>query len=87
LNLIVAESVSWADLAATVRAAAGDALERLQYLDTYRDPAKDGPNTKRQTFSLTLRAADRTLTGSEADAIAAAVVAACAEKHQSRLLT
>jgi phenylalanyl-tRNA synthetase beta chain len=87
LNLIVAENVLWADLAATVSAAAGTVLERLQYLDTYRDPAKDGANTKRQTFSLTLRAADRTLTGSEADALAAAVVAACAEQHQARLLT
>ena len=87
LNLIVAESTRWSELAATVRAAAGAALEHLHYLDTYRDPAKDGANTKRQTFSLTLRAADRTLTGGEADAIAAAVVAACAEKHQARLLS
>lgn len=87
LNLIVAESVRWADLAATVRAAAGPTLERLQYLDTYRNPEKDGPDTKRLTFSLTLRAADRTLTGPEADAIATAVVAACQAKHAAKLLT
>jgi phenylalanyl-tRNA synthetase beta chain len=87
LNLIVAESVRWADLAATASAAAGNELERLQYLDTYRDPQKDGPDTKRLTFSLTLRAADRTLTGPEADAIASAVVANCQAQHSAKLLT
>jgi len=87
LNLIVAETVRWSDLAATVRTTAGDALERLEYLDTYRDPQKDGPNTKRLHFSFTLRAADRTLTGPEADAIRDAIVAACERKHGSKLLT
>lgn len=87
LNLIVAESVRWADLSATVRAAAGASLERLQYLDTYRDENRDGPNTKRLTFSLTFRAADRTLTGPEADAAASAVVAACQQQHGAKLLT
>jgi phenylalanyl-tRNA synthetase beta chain len=86
LNLIVAESVRWAALDGTVRASAGTVLERLEYLDTYRDPQKDGPDTKRITFSFTLRAADRTLTGPEADAIRDAVVAACKEQHGAKLL-
>jgi phenylalanyl-tRNA synthetase beta chain len=86
LNLIVAEPVRWAELAATVRAAAGPDLERLEYLDTYRDPNKDGAKTKRLIFSFTLRAKDRTLTGPEADAIRDAVVAACAERHGAKLL-
>jgi phenylalanyl-tRNA synthetase beta chain len=86
LNLIVAEAVRWADLAATVRTAAGPELERLEYLDTYRNEPKDGPDTKRLHFSFTLRAADRTLTGPEADAIRDAIVAACHRKHGARLL-
>jgi phenylalanyl-tRNA synthetase beta chain len=86
LNLIVAEAVRWADLAATASAAAGSDLERLEYLDTYRDPQKDGPDTKRLHFSFTLRAKDRTLTGPEADAIRDAVVAACQERHGAKLL-
>jgi phenylalanyl-tRNA synthetase beta chain len=86
LNLIVPESVRWADLAQTVRQACGALLERLEYLDTYRDPAKDGPQTKRLHFAFHLRAADRTLTGPEADAIRDAVVAACRQQHQARLL-
>src|SRR5262245_10859293 len=87
LNLIVGEAVRWADLAATVHSAAGDSLQQLEYLDTYRDPQKDGPNTKRLHFSFTLRAADRTMTGPEADAIRDAIVSACQKQHSAKLLT
>jgi phenylalanyl-tRNA synthetase beta chain len=87
VNLIVDEAVRWGDLAATAHAAAGPDLERLAYLDTYRDPQKDGPGKKRLLFSLTLRAKDRTLTGQEADAIRDAVVAACTAQHGAKLLS
>lgn len=87
LNLIVAEEVRWGDLAATVRGAAGPNLERLAYLDTYRDPQKDGPNTKRLLFSFTLRTPDRTLTSHEADAIRDAIVVACQAQHGAKLLS
>lgn len=86
LNLIVPESVRWADLATTVRKACGPLLERLEYLDTYRDPAKDGPQTKRLHFAFHLRAPDRTLTGPEADRLREAVVEACRREHGARLL-
>jgi phenylalanyl-tRNA synthetase beta chain len=86
LNLIVEEAVRWADLAAAVRYAAGADLEQLEYLDTYRDPQKDGPNTKRLIFSVTLRAKDRTLTGPEADTVRDAIVTACQERFGARLL-
>jgi phenylalanyl-tRNA synthetase beta chain len=87
LNLIVAEMVRWADLSTTVRATVGPVLERLEYLDTYRDPQKDGPNTKRLHFSFTLRAPDRTLTGPEADAIRDTIVATCGGKFGAKLLS
>jgi phenylalanyl-tRNA synthetase beta chain len=83
INLIVAEEVRWAAIAAIARTAAGADLERLEYRDTYRDPAKDGPNTKRLLFSLTFRAKDRTLTGPEADAARDAVVRR-QEKHAAK---
>lgn len=86
INLIVAEEVRWADIAATARTAAGTDLERLEYRDTYRDPAKDGPNSKRLLFSLTFRAKDRTLTGPEVDAFRDAVVADCQSHHGAKLL-
>jgi phenylalanyl-tRNA synthetase beta chain len=86
LNLIVDEAVRWSDLAATVQASAGPLLEALRYQETYRDPAKDGADKKRLLFSLTLRSSERTLTGEEADAARAAVVAACLKQHQAVLL-
>jgi phenylalanyl-tRNA synthetase beta chain len=86
INLVVAEQVRWAELGATIREAAGPDLERLEYVQTYRDPAKDGPDTKRILFSLTFRAKDRTLTGGEADSLRDAVVAECARRHGARLL-
>ena len=42
LNLVVDEKVRWADLAATVRTAAGQELENIEYRDTYRDPKRLG---------------------------------------------
>jgi phenylalanyl-tRNA synthetase beta chain len=86
LNLIVDESVTWSALAATAQSAAGETLESLQYLETYRDPKKDGAGKKRLIFSLYFRAPDRTLTSDEADRCRDAVIAACGEKHQATLL-
>jgi phenylalanyl-tRNA synthetase beta chain len=86
LNLIVDESVRWADLEATIVSVAGDKLESVRYLDTYRDTAKDGANKKRLLFSMSLRALDRTLTGEEADDLRNKVVQASGAKHQAVLL-
>jgi len=86
LNLIVDEPLRWSELAATVRGAAGEQLEWLSYLDTYRDAQKDGAGKKRLLFSLALRASDRTLTSEEADAVAARVVEACGQAHGAVLL-
>ena len=74
------------DLAGTVRTAAGDMLEKVDYLSTYRDAQKDGPNTKRLHFSLTLRSKERTMTSEEADRIRDSVVAAATKAHSARLL-
>ncbi len=86
LNLIVDEAIRWADLAGTVRTAAGEMLEKLDYLSTYRDEQKDGPGAKRLHFSLTLRSKERTMTSEEADQIRDDVVAAAMKAHGARLL-
>jgi phenylalanyl-tRNA synthetase beta chain len=86
LNLIVAESLRWTDLLATVRAAAGEDLEEVCFREIYRDTQKDGADQKRMLFSITLRSANRTLTGEEADAIRDRIVAACTANHGARLL-
>jgi len=86
VNLIVEETVRWADLAATIRASGGELLEELTYLETFRDAERDGPGKKRLLFSFTLRAPDRTLTGEEADAVREAIVTACAQEHGAQLV-
>src|SRR5690606_7897185 len=85
LNLVVDEAVRWADLAATVRAAAGEELEEVVYRDTYRDPQRLGPGKKSQLLSIQLRRGDGTLTSGEADAIRDRIVAACAKQHGAAL--
>lgn len=86
LNLIVDEAVRWADLRATIVSAAGEQLEEVDYLDTYRDPGKDGAGKKRLLFSMSLRALDRTLTGEEVDQVRDRVVQACSHHHAAALL-
>ena len=85
VNLVVAESIRWADVAATVHSAAGADLERLVYQDTYRDPERLGAGRKSLLMTLTMRRGDRTLTSAEADAVRDAVVAACVAKHGAQL--
>jgi phenylalanyl-tRNA synthetase beta chain len=77
VNLVVAESVSWAEVARVVRGAGGKLLERLRYRDTYRDPKRLGVDRKSLLFSLTLRDPDATLTGERADELQRQIVAAC----------
>ncbi len=85
INLVVAETIRWSDLAATIQSAAGPALERLIYRDTYRDAEKLGPDKKSFLFTLILRRREATLTSPEADQARDAVVAACAQAHGARL--
>jgi phenylalanyl-tRNA synthetase beta chain len=87
LNFVVSEAVRWADLAITVRTAAGEHLEGLRYLETYRN-AKDpqlGGDRKSLLLTLRLRSRAGTLTGDEADAIRDRIVAACKERHAAEL--
>lgn len=85
INLVVAETVHWVDVANTARAAAGAELEQLACKDTYRDPQRLGENRKSLLMTLTLRRGDRTLTSAEADAVRDAVVASCVTKLGAQL--
>jgi phenylalanyl-tRNA synthetase beta chain len=85
LNLVVDESVLWADVAKTVREAATPFAERLDLEDVYRDANRLGAGKKSLLFSLTLRSATGTLTGEEADAAQQRVITACAKKHNAQL--
>jgi phenylalanyl-tRNA synthetase beta chain len=85
LNFEVHESVRWADLAATVQSVAGPLLERLTYVETYRDAQRLGPDRKSLVLKLVLRRNDGTLKSDEADTLVATVVAECAKQHEARL--
>ena len=76
LNLVLDEPVTWATLEATVRGAAGPHLEQVRFVDQYR--GKHIPTGKKSyVFSMSLRAADRTLTSEEIDQVQANVLKAC----------
>jgi phenylalanyl-tRNA synthetase beta chain len=87
LNLVVNESVLWAQIAATVRAHGGDELEAVEYRDTYRDAERLGGGKKSLLFSISLRGAASTLTSQQADAIRDRIVAACRAEHRAGLRT
>ena len=85
LNLVVDESVRWADVAATVRSSGGPLFESLEYRDTYRDPQRLGGDKKSLLLTIALRWAEGTLTSGQADEVRDQVVAACRAKHGAEL--
>jgi phenylalanyl-tRNA synthetase beta chain len=84
LSLVVARSLSWADLAATVVEAAGPNLAAVEYLDTFQggNLADDRQSVH---FGMTFRNSERTLTGEEVERTVKAVIDACAKEFQASL--
>jgi phenylalanyl-tRNA synthetase beta chain len=69
VNIVVAESVRWAEVEQLVRTAGGEVLEAVEYQETYRDPQRLGVDRKSLLFSLQLRSSSGTLTNEEADGV------------------
>ncbi|MBK9070182.1 MAG: phenylalanine--tRNA ligase subunit beta [Myxococcales bacterium] len=67
MSLLVAESLAAADMRAVLAAAATDLVEGIDLLEEYRD-AKLPSGTKSMLWSVTYRAADRTLTEKDVEA-------------------
>lgn len=86
LNFVMAESVRWNELENVVRSAVGEPLKALTYRETYRDPEKDGKNTKRILLSMQLQRDDATLSGDDADALVQSVIGDCKTKLGAELL-
>ncbi len=80
LAFVVAAGVAWADVAATVEAAAGAGLRELRLFDVY---AGKGVESGFKSFAMALILQDesRTLTDRDVDAVVAAVTAALARDH------
>ncbi len=87
LNLVVDETVRWAEVASTVRANCGDCFEQLDYRDTYRDRERLGSDKKSLLLTIVLRSKQGTMTNQQADEIRAQIVAACRKEHGAELRT
>lgn len=75
LAIVLDEAARWADLERIVRQHGGDLLESLTFVDLYR--GKQVPAGKKSlAFSMTFRAADRTLTSDEVESLQQAILMA-----------
>ena len=85
----MADAVAWADIEQTVREAAGDQLETLEFCEDYRNPKQVAAGHKRLLFRFALRSHADTLTNQQADEIRDRIVAACqtASRRQTAHLT
>ena len=82
LSLVCDASIPVAALAGTIRRAGGQYLEAVQLFDVYKgSPIPDGK--KSVSFSLTLRAADQTLTEAHAAETMTAILSALADEHDA----
>ena len=84
LSLVVPRSLPWADLAGVVAKAAGQNLESIVYLDSFRG----GNITEdRQSlhFGLRFRHPERTLTGEEVEKAVQSIVKACSDRFEATL--
>ncbi|HEY1786415.1 MAG TPA: phenylalanine--tRNA ligase subunit beta, partial [Pirellulales bacterium] len=87
LNLEMPDAVAWADVEQTVRGAAGDHLETLEFVEDYRDRKQVPAGHKRLLFRFALRSHVDTMTNQQADEIRERIVAACQQRHGAKLLT
>jgi phenylalanyl-tRNA synthetase beta chain len=86
IALVVPESVTAADVAATLRSAGGDMLRRIGLFDIYRGTPL-GPGEKSLAWRAVFAAEDRALADEEVDAEVARLAAAAASVHGARLRT
>lgn len=84
LAFVVAERVPWAQVAATVRQAAGPALRDLKLFDRYAGHGVES-GCKSLAMGLILQDDSRTLTDRDVDAVVAGVVAALESAHGARI--
>ena len=74
---VVPQAMTSAQLSDIIRTAAGDLLESITLFDVFTDDSL-GEAKKSLAYAVTLRAADRTLTAEDTDAVRAAIIDATA---------
>lgn len=75
LAIVLDDAVIWEDLERVVRSAAGNLLTAIRPFDVFRSEAV-GQDKKSVALRMELRSPERTLTGEEADACVASILAA-----------
>ena len=84
LALMVAESVEWEALSATIRQAAGELLREVVLFDRYVGQGVE-PGFKSLAMGLILQDTSRTLADRDVEAVVTAVVAAAEREHGARI--
>jgi phenylalanyl-tRNA synthetase beta chain len=84
LNFVLDEDTHWEALDQVARSAAGEQLERAEFVDQFRGKQL-GPEKKSYVIRLVFRAKDRTLTSDEVDAHVREVVALCERELKATL--
>lgn len=84
LNFVLDEAVTWSDLEAAVRSAAGPLFESIHFSGQYRGPQLP-PDRKSYLLTIHYRSPDRTLTAAEVDEAQQAVIAACETRIGAKL--
>ncbi len=85
VNLVVAESVPWSEVAAAIRGGAGGLLERLRLVQVWQDAERLGVGSKSLVVSLRLRSDSGTLSGDAAAAAVDNIVAECSRRTGATL--
>ena len=87
LNLEMTDTVAWADVERTVRHAAGDSLETLEFVEDYRNPKQVAAGHKRLLFRFALRSHADTLTNQRPTKSAIGSLPPVRSSHGAKLLT
>ncbi|MCD9029387.1 phenylalanine--tRNA ligase subunit beta [Luteimonas sp. BDR2-5] len=84
LAVVVAESVPWSALEATIRAAAGPLLADVRLFDRYAGQGVE-PGCRSLAMGLILQENSRTLTDRDVDAVVTDVIAALQREHDAKI--
>jgi phenylalanyl-tRNA synthetase beta chain len=77
INLVVAETVPWGEIATAIHAAAGPVLEHCRVVQVWQDAERLGAGKKSVVVALRLRSDSGTLSGDDANRVVHAVIEAC----------
>jgi phenylalanyl-tRNA synthetase beta chain len=85
INLEVADTVRWSDIARVVRRHGGEHLEDARYQETYRNERLAAAGKKKVLFQVAFRSPEGTLTHEQTNAAHDSIVAACERELGARL--